>query len=245
MKKLKGTFVFCIIFLIILIIDLIFYKNIDKLVPTMDKKIYSFENINKKSTEDFILDMLELSTTQNNFKELKSFDEIKSNEIIYNLIKNYIFKGYNEEEILEWNVYSAELPNTVYGNLKVISITQDEYSYLITYSEDTKKVFYTNADILSGIFNRGDDLIVVDSDYSEYSVENFYTDNLISEKNKAELINKGKNAFSNIIKECEFNPGTIMNNDNYYILKDTERNITVYYNVERDEIGGFYMGFDQ
>jgi len=206
----------------------------------MDKKIYSFENINKKSTEDFIIDMYDLSTAQNNFKEL-NLDEIKSNEILYNLIKNYIFKDYNEEKIL----YSAELPNTVYGDLKIISITQNESFYLITYSEDMKKVFYINENILYGIFNRGDKLIVIDSDYSEYSAEKFYTDNLISEKNKAELINKGKISFSNIIKECEFNPETIINNVDYYILKDTERNITVYYNVERDEVGGFYMGFDQ
>ena len=158
MKRLKGIAIFGIIFTIILFLDYILYKNLDKFMPTYENRVYSFENNSHVEEKEFLFEMYEQVEMQN--KRYKDIDEeelnnINKNEIIYNILRKEIFKDVEEnkfKQIVMENFYTDKLSNTVYGNLKVIGNLYDKPYIIILYSEDMSKVYYINLDEV-GRFN--------------------------------------------------------------------------------------------
>lgn len=146
MRRIKGTIIFIIIFLIILLFEFILYKNLDKLMPTYENKLYSFENEIEKEEKEFLFEIYmqvqESLEIKNDYKYIneEELNNINKNEIINNIIKKYILE-YVHEYKLEPIFYISELTNTVYGDLKVIG---NLYSSIILYSEDMKKIYYAD-----------------------------------------------------------------------------------------------------
>ncbi len=82
------------------------------------------------------------------------------------------------------------------------------------------------------------------SDSKEIDLSGYEKEKLEYDKiSKEELIKNAKISFSRFIKDIEFTPDTIIYRENYYILKDIQNDVTVYYNVNNDTILGFYIGF--
>lgn len=256
MKKIKATIIFLIIFLLILAIDLLFYKHINIFLPTHEKEVFSFEKDITSENRDFLLTMYEQVEKQSNYKMIyeKELSNIEKNEIIYNIIKNSISNEMNDEQIKRLIIeyfYMDELPKTIYGDLKVINgqcVYIDEIgkeiNFLILYSNDMKKIYYIDKNIVELEFFRNIELKYggeEDKDELQETEEKLQYDKM----SKTELINNCKEILKEYIKNIEFEPETIMYKGIYYILKDTTKDITVYYNSNNNAILGLYMGFEK
>lgn len=265
MKKLKNAIWFIIIFIMIFIVYFYIYKNIDKFIPKHENEIYFFANNIKNEQSEFLYEMIEYiqsSSYKSKFNEADS-NKIKENEILYNLIKKASDDFY-EDEKYEAKIMSSylmgELNNTIYGDLKFITSEytvskKERYSiFWIAYSEDMSKIYYYNPSPISNVSSIGNEVIFdeytekgVETDISDGNVYDSNNENIDDskqyEQNKDEILQNGKKAFSNLIINKEFDPNTIIHKDNYYILKDTTRDITVYYDMDFDDIVGLYMGF--
>ena len=185
----------------------------------------------------------------------------EENSTVFNIIKKYTFFETIIEEKLEIPLYSGELQNTVYGNLKfLVSKTYTDkkgYAYTnfyIVYSEDMKKICFYN---LKGIGVEPNDYSIQVKDETYYD-ENYKsngsavgkiedTDSELNQieavKNKEEIIKKVKEKFSEVITNIELKPNTIIKKSYSYILQDEENDITIYYDNENNDIFGFHMGF--
>lgn len=250
MKKIKETVIFIIFFLLILFVNFLFYKNIDIFLPTHEKEVYAYENNIKKAKKDFLIELYEQIEKQSEYKliEDEEIETITGNEVIYNIIKNNIIENTVDEEIKEImaeNLYTEELSNTIYGELKIIdSLYQYTFNrnFAIVYSKDMTKLCYLDKDeILNSILYKGRINEIKETQIWNYDEEIFLDD----KKSKTELIDSCKMAISNLIKDSEFTPDTIMYIDNYYILKDISRDITIYYNANDNILLGFYIGFEK
>ena len=254
MKRLKGTVIFIICFLIILALDFTWYKNINRFLPTNEKELYSFPNDEKDDRNDFLSEMYEIVIMKNSYKQNIEFEEIRNNNILYNLIRNI---NDEDNDIEELNSYISDLSNTIYGNLKALNINVNGMDYLIIYSEDMKKLYYLNVgealanyESTYNILDEQADYYGIDQIQEEYNEEVILTEsneneNTKVEKNIEKLRNNVKIAFSNMVKTYEFEPDTIIYRGNYYILKDSTRDVTIYYNDISDVIFGFYIGFNK
>ncbi len=254
MNKNKGIIAFCIIFLIILVLDFLFYKNIDIFLPTLENKLYSFEDNLKEEQKDFLIEMYEIFEMQSKNNQLTNFNIIKSKETIYNLIRNNICRDYTDKEFENIAFFTDELSNTIYGDLKTISIKHEytkEENYLIIYSEDMQKIYYL--DVIKGLINNtlfkieNENVLQLVQSPNKKDDEKYLneeqTQTTNNERSKTELVSKGKMSFANIIKNIEFEPQTIIYRGSYYILKDNTKDITVYYETTSNVIFGLYIGF--
>lgn len=269
MKKIKSFILFIIIFLIIVILDFYLYKNIDKLIPKNDGYLYIFENNVKEKNTEFLEEIFKYVEVTNYKRASKEeINRIIKNKTLYSLLKNYIYeisifeKEMNEgkinveefKEILMEELYTGKLINTIYGDLNVIMIisNNDNYyysrnnsDYLIVYSNDMSKFYYLNVSkkiICENMVENGID----DNDKMIYYDENGEEKQLstgISETNREEILNKVNKVFSKVFINKEFKPDTIIYRENYYILKDTTEDITLYYDKQEDTIFGLYIGF--
>ncbi len=151
MKKFKNTFLFIIVLLIIFAVDFLIYKNIDILIPKQEKKLFSYTNDRENKDKYFLYELSKQIEQKNDYKKISN-EELKNildNKILNNLIINYIyemeFDDFKNYEKIKDNIYVASLTNTIYGDLKVISIRNKYYkgpNNLIVYSEDMQKLYY-------------------------------------------------------------------------------------------------------
>lgn len=248
MKRFKGTIIFIISFFIILALDFALYKNIDRFLPTHEKELYVFENNSNSESKEFLSEMYELFELQNNCRPINDLNIIRKNEILYNLIKNSIYKGYNDDDFdkaVEKDLYVGELQNTIYGDLNVVCvISYKKTHYLVIYSEDMKNIFYLDVN-QKEYTNSSSEFVEYYSKNTVYYIKENNAEDLTDEKSKTELINQCKSSFEELIKDYEFDPDTIIYKNSYYILKDNEKNITIYYNDTDNIIFGLYIGFDK
>lgn len=260
MKRIKETVIFCIIFLIIVLLDFAIYRNIDMFLLKDEGEIYTFANDSKNEQKDFLSEMFEMAEMQNNYKQTIDFEDIRNNDILYNLIRNNIYGEYEDkymEITMNSNSYICELSNTIYGDFKALNINADSLygpDYLIIYSEDMKKFYYldleqrlstleaTNVSIYDTEEKK---LYKIKQGIVEDDAESSVKEKIIGGKSRDELVNSTEKLFSELMKNYEFEPDTIMYEVNYYILKDSIRDITIYYNATIDAIFGFYIGFNK
>ncbi len=269
MRKLKNAIWFIIIFVMIFIVYFYIYKNIDKFIPKHENEVYFFANNIKNEKSEFLYEMAEYieASSYNGIANEDELNKIKENEILCNLIKKATNDFYGlEQEKYEIKVMSSyfigELNNTIYGDLKCLTdryttgAKKANYSiFWIAYSEDMSKIYYYNPSPVSS-YNSNQSVVSyekyaieskVDSDISDGDIYDSNNDNIDDskqyEQNRDEILQNGKRAFSNLIINKEFEPNTIIHKDNYYVLKDTNRDITVYYDINFDDIIGLYMGF--
>ena len=197
----------------------------------------------------------------------------KDNNIIYNLIKyaHYGYDEAEIEEIYKilLNNEVGTINDTIYGNLNVLTgegnifVDREDYKiglatkYYIAYSEDMSKLYWnfmriydknqssvTNSQSTSGEIYSSTNGKTPDKDILEaMGMED--KKNTITEEGarKDEIIKKGKEALAKISTELKFNPDTVTYKKPYYVLKDTDNDITLYYDKEDNQICGFYMGF--
>ena len=197
----------------------------------------------------------------------------KDNNIIYNLIKyaHYGYDEAEIEKIYKklLNHEVGTINDTIYGNLNVLTgegnifVDREDYKiglatkYYIAYSEDMSKLYWnfmriydknqssvTNSQSTSGEIYSSTNGKTPDKDILEaMGMED--TKNTITEEgaSKDEIIKKGKEALAKISTELKFNPDTVTYKKPYYVLKDTDNDITLYYDKEDNQICGFYMGF--
>ncbi len=250
--KYKGIIKFISVLLIILMMEFILYKNIDKVIQNDDGVLYHYSNESKDENVELIFRMHELVMTGSKFRELNDseIDNIKNNEVIYLIIKK-VFDGYRDEElidVLKAFTYTEDLENTIYGNLKVINVRYDYGTHYkaqyddgtilnIVYSEDMNKIYYCNEAVRLSLEPQSYDI--------ESVVEEESVDQDIVDKEKIKIVDKVTESLSEITNKYEFNPDTIINKGIYYILKDTSNDITVYYSYKNNIIWGFYIGFEK
>lgn len=248
-RRIKNIILFIITLLAIFLLDFVIYKNIDNLIPKHQDELRTFANdSNNKENYNFMYELCgQIENTDNYRKVLKDINIIKENEIIYNIIKNYIYEEeientYNIDVELS-KLYIGDLSNTIYGDLKFVTsrYVSSKYinsNYYIAYSEDMKKICYYNLN--SVIYDERDVSSAVVYDSEELGLE---SEKVQTDKNKEDFIKNVKQEFSKIMKNVEFNPNTIYNRAGAYILEDEQKDITIYYNQEKNNIFGFYMGF--
>lgn len=255
MKKIKGIAVFLVIFLAILFLNYLFYKNINIFLRTQEKELYSFESNTQKEQKELLYEIYEQVLMQNNYKKIdeEEVDEITKNNIIYNLIKNTIYKNVDEKEIelmANYILSIGELSNTIYGNLKVVSDLEISkigrwMNFLILYSEDMKKIYYLNINAESESYEKDQTVSEIQSEGNVIFDEKNENISQYDKRSKEELVNNCKSSMLNLIKNIEFEPDTIIYKGNCYILKDSKRSITVYYNSIDNIIFGMHIGFEK
>lgn len=249
MKKIKGTIIFSIIFIVILVLDFILYNNINYFLPSYENKLYSYANTSQIEQKEFLFEMYEQIEMQNNYKmiDVEKFNELSQNNIVYNILKNNILDEINKlelEEIIMEIFYIGEMQNTIYGDFKIVGNPYvgigKNGSFLILYSQDMKKIYYLNIDERN----------IIESEYGYGEVyemragiefDKFITQD--DKKSKTELIYRCREFIKNMLNYDDFEPETIMYKENYYILKESKRDITIYYNASSNMVIGFYMGF--
>ena len=250
MKKIKGTVTFFIVFLIILTLYMLLYKNIDIFLPIHQNELYSFSNELQKEQKEFLIEMYEQIQMQNNYKNIDSeeFKRISKNNLVYNIIRNNTYKEIIDEDLellaLDY-LYTEELYNTIYGNLKVVrgfNLGYSNLEFAVIYSDDMKKICYLNISELLYIIESQyfDESYEIQSIFEEKSKEELNQD---EKRSKDDIINNCKERFLEFIKEYDFEPDTIIYKGNYYILKDTKQDITIYYDSNNNSIFGLYIGF--
>lgn len=263
MKKVTNIIVFIIIILGIFLLDFVILKNTDKLVPKHENELYVIENTansEESNSMDFFYNMLE-QIYDINYKKISNNEKlnyIKENQIIYNLIDKYYNlqdskenqttyitteeeHNLQDEELLKaFNyLYIGELNNTIYGDMQVICYgffgNSKNVDYYIVYSKDMTKICYFNTN-----------LSPIGSTYDSQSTEiyDIEDDGSHTDKNKEDIAKKGKELFDIMMPNIDFNSDTIIKQETYYILKDSSKNITIYYDEKTNTIFGFYMGFD-
>lgn len=248
--------------MLILFANFAVYKNINKIIPTHQGEIYTFENNIKQEKYNFLYEMCQQLEEQENYKRVDSTTISEEDPVVFNIIKNYTYyKNILEEDYLKVPIYVGKLQNTVYGDLEFLIsktyTTKKGHAYTnfyIVYSKDMKKICFYNLDGI-GVEPNNYSIQVKDETYydenykiSSQSVlgENNNEDinSVEASKNKDEIIKKVKEKFSNVINDIELKPNTIIKKPFSYILQDDENDITIYYDNENDEIFGFYMGFE-
>ncbi len=239
MKKIKGMAIFITIFLLILFANFLFYNNIDIFFTENEGKVVSYENNFKNEEKDFLIELNDKLENQGDYKIIKLESEeaenIIKNKVICNIIIENSLKNLTDSEIKEILAYTSfigKLYNTIYGELNILEIVNTNF-FKIVYSNDMSKLCYINMSEIS-----------YQSDIKEIGFSGYEKD--ISEYDKIskeELIKSAKISFSKFIKDIEFTPDTIMHRENYYILKDIQNDVTVYYSVNTNTILGFYIGF--
>lgn len=251
MKRIRETLIFIIIFLIILFINFLFYKNIDIFLRINEKEVYSYESDLKSDKKDFLIELYEQIEKQNENELIKDeeIENISKNKLIYRVIKNNILKNMADEEVKEIiakNIYTKELSNTIYGELMIIDNlyeydNKDEINnFAIIYSKDMTKLCYLDKnEVPNSILNKEYIKEIKEAELWSFGEE------IDDKKSKTEILDSCKNAFSSFIQESDFTPDTITYKGNYYILKDISNDITVYYNVNYNVILGFYIGFEK
>ncbi len=239
MKKIKGMAIFITIFLLILFANFLFYNNIDIFFTENEGKVVSYENNFKNEEKDFLIELNDKLENQGDYKIIKLESEetenIIKNKVICNIIIENSLKNLTDSEIKEILAYTSfigKLSNTIYGELNILEIVNTNF-FKIVYSNDMSKLCYIN---MSEISYRSDSKEI---DFSGYEKDILEYDKI----SKEELIKSAKISFSKFVKDIEFTPDTIMYRENYYILKDIQNDVTVYYNVNSDTILGFYIGF--
>ena len=255
MKKIKGIIIFCIIFLIILLIDFTLYKNINVFLLNEEGKIYTLADNSNKVQKDFSSEMFEMMYLENNFNQITDYEEIKNDEVLYNLIIKSKDEYFPEEDMFS-DSYISESLDTVYGRLRAININTNQLfgeDILIVYSEDTKKIYYLNFDKQSEMFSKLDDRIDI-GQMNNYKNEQekletsdvLTTDEIsVTRRIRKELVRKVKEAFSNLMKNYKFEPDSIIYSGYYYVLKDNVEDITICYDANNDNIFAFYIGFNK
>lgn len=262
MSKLKNAILFIIILFMIFLFYFCMYKNIDKLIPKYENELYTFSNNTEETKTDFLVlfEMFEELENSISYKRISSDEEInaiKENKILYNFIKNYIYREELSEEIfndLVYSLYMGELTNTIYGDLKCISNRYNiirtnnkriaSTGFSISYSEDMKKIYFLNRDI--EITNRNLSVSYYDESAAEGYEEKYEYGEQFKEmesiQSRKQLVQSVKEVFSKAILNVEFNPDIIMYRE-YYILKDTNQDIMVLYNKDSNTIFGLLIGF--
>lgn len=129
---------------------------------------------------------------KNSYKQTIKFEEIRNNNILYNLIRNI---NDEDNDIEELNSYISDLSNTIYGNLKALNINVNGMDYLIIYSEDMKKLYYLNVgealanyESTYNILDEQADYYGIDQIQEEYNEEVILTESNENENTKVEKI---------------------------------------------------------
>ena len=264
LKKIIQITIFIIIFILIILANFAIYKNIDKVIPTHQKEIYTFNNNLEDEKYNFLYEMCLQIEEQQEYKKIlyTASSLLEQNPTAFNIIKSFIFNNKIAEDLkLKISLCEGELKNTVYGNLEFLAdkmySSKRGYSYTnyyIIYSEDMKKLCFYNLEG-NGVEPNNYSIQVKDETYYDLNqkkdndsldeFDNTSTDINSTEatRNKEEIIKKVKEKFSKVISNIELKPNTIIKKTNSYILQDDENDITIYYDNENDNIFGFYMGF--
>lgn len=263
MKKIKSMLFFIIILLIILLFDFLIYKNTDILIPKDEKKLFTYSNSDDSNKEndgkDFLYRLYEQIEIKNDYRKISNqeLENVYNNKILNNLILSYIYKiDSNQAKYLEKiqsDLYVGNLTNTIYGDLKVLSIRDTYYEVpnnLIVYSEDMTKIYYFDGLYYdtSYLYGRNEEYNAQaqgDTSIYDKQIEEETNASKGNEQNRAKVLEKINKAFSDAVINTEFVPDTIVYKLNYYLVKDTTRDITVYYDQNNDVIFGLYKEFDK
>ncbi len=267
-NRIKSIIWFILIVFIIFAMYLFIYMQIDKLIPKRENDIYTFAVDSQSDKTEFLYKMYDYILQFENYKKISAseIDNIMSNPKLSNSL-NIFFRvegmySSTEEQYLKdilANAQIGKIDNTVYGDLNVIldkfvyykkgKVTTSYTTYVFAYSDDFNKVFYFNAYLFDNIgYSNKIAEAAVDHSISHTEVEGDYN---ISQESANKQYDQGTNLiiqnvkqdFSKIFTDVNFNPDTVMYAKPYHILKDTENDITIYYDSLDKIICGFYMGF--
>lgn len=251
LRKLKNIIWFILIVLIILSIYILIYKNIDILVPKYEDVGYSFSIKEKEQNTEFLNKMAEYINTYDYYRKL-SDDEIaniKSNEKLNKLL-TYIYHSEDDDYYFLEGALVGTMYDTIYGDLNVIIQRYNYYKekkksssivYMIAYSDDMKKIFYLNNTISLSYSNAAvNGPYIYDTDVVETSEEEAAKK---EDFTMSTITGLAREKFFAAIPNTEFNPNTIMYDKPYYILEDSENDITIYYDSYCSDIYGLYIGF--
>lgn len=265
-KRLKNIVWFIFITFIIVTMYMLIYKNVDKLIPKRENEIFLFPMDSQDEKTEFIYEMYDYIIQFDYYKKPSESElaNIKSNS----KIKKIFMEGLNTEEkyidkILE-SIQIGRINNTVYGDLNVIlfgyvnkkgKVVTNYIEYMLVYSDDFNKVFYFNNASLQDAEQSNLNSVVFDAENDEikdiktYEEREHINDSFSASKpydqDTSLIVQNTKQKFSQILEDVSFNPDTVMYKNYLYILKDTEHDITVYYNFSDNVICSFYIGFDK
>lgn len=258
-SKIQSIIWFIFIALIIFAMYLFIYKQIDKLIPKRENNIYIFSIDSENEKTEFLYEMYEYIIQFDYYKK------ISENEVT-NLISNpkikKIFLGSNEieekylEKVLS-NLQIAKINNTKYGDLNVLinkykyqkkKVVMDYVDYVVAYTDDFSKVFYfdvitTVYDVDYNSMSTSEITSETEKYFKEENLNNNSSANKPYDQDTNVIIQNAKQKFSQIMEDENFNPDTVMYTNPYHVLKDTENDITVYYDFSNNRIFGFYKGF--
>lgn len=251
LRKLKNIICFILIVLIILSIYILIYKNIDVLVPKYEDVGYSFAIKEKEQDTEFLNQLADYINTYDYYRKISDEDiiKIKSNEKLDKLLKYFYCSGADEDYFLD-SALVGTMYDTIYGDLNILIQRYNYYYtekkksssnlYMIAYSDDMNKIFYLNNTLSMNNSS------ISESKTQIYDAE---VENSEEEAGKQEeltmttITQHAREKFFIAIPNMEFNPSTIMYDNPYYILEDSQNDITIYYDSYSSEIYGMYIGF--
>lgn len=251
LRKLKNIIWFILIVLIILSIYILIYKNIDILVPKYEDVGYSFSIKEKEQNTEFLNKLADYINTYDYYRKISDEEivNIKSNEKLNKLLTYIYCSGYDDDFSLNGALVGT-MYDTIYGDLNVIIQRYNYYKekkksssivYMIAYSDDMNKIFYLNNTIsLSHPNTTENGLYIYDTEVVETSEEEAAKKEDLTMSTITQL---AREKFFVAIPNTEFNPNTIMYDKPYYVLEDSENDITIYYDNYCGDIYGLYIGF--
>ena len=246
LRRLKNIVWFILIVLIILSIYVLIYRNIDRLVPKYEDVGYTFAIKEEEQNTEFLHQLADYINTYDYYRKITDEDiiKIKSNEKLNKLLR-YYYCLEDGEDYLPNRAFVGTMYDTIYGDLNIIIQRYNYYNeykkaapiaYMIAYSDDMNKIFYLNNTIKSN----SSTTYTYDTEVIENSEEDAHKQ---EELTMATITQLAKEKFVIAIPNMEFNPSTIMYNDPYYILEDSQNDITIYYDSYYGDIYGLYIGF--
>lgn len=245
-RKFKNIVWFILIVLMIFSIYILIQKNIDRLVPKYEDMEYTFAIKEKEQNTEFLHKLADYINTYDYYRKISDNDiiRIKSNEKLNKLLK-YCYCSEDGEDYFFNRALVGTMYDTIYGNLNIII---QRYNYhneknksssiacIIAYSDDMNKIFYLNNTLKSN----NSSIYVYDTEVVKNSEEESRKQ---EELTMATITQLAREKFYIAIPNMEFNPTTIMYDNPYYILEDSQNDITIYYDNDSKEIYGMYIGF--
>lgn len=251
LRRLKNIVWFILIVLIILSIYVLIYRNIDRLVPKYEDVGYTFAIKEEEQNTEFLHQLADYINTYDYYRKISDEDiiKIKSNEKLDKLLR-YYYCLEDGEDYLPKGALVGTMYDTIYGDLNIIIQRYNYYYtekkksssilYMIAYSDDMNKIFYLNNTLSMNNSS------ISESKTQIYDAE---VENGEEEAGKQEeltmttITQPAREKLFIAIPNMEFNPSTIMYDSPYYILEDSQNDITIYYDSYSSEIYGMYIGF--
>lgn len=257
LRKLRNAVWFIIIVIIIFGIYIFIYKNIDILIPKREDIGHAFPIEEREQNTEFLNQLADYISTYDYYRKASNdIVNIQSNQKLNKLL-TYIHNGSEENmrSALD-NMLVGTIYDTIYGDLNIIIQRYSYYKtkkeswsiqYMIAYSDDMSKIFYlNNSKNLNNTMSSVNSATAGENELKIYDAEMITSGEEGAKQEDltmSTIMQLAREKFLVAIPNMEFNPNTIMYNKPYYILEDTENDITIYYDNYYNDIYGLYIGF--